>query len=294
MNRKAFLLYLRDLRDLEYARNKIKTIYNQQEYVTNKSIEEMKTPKWAIDSEHVDFGILILGGIVVAAVAAIGFFFKWVTDICSDDILDYLISCCTNIISKACWGLCVILAVVFIISFGENIASARASKKHNDKERARINGNIKTINNLKITWEAQKNYLTREYAKVGNLLNTYYSQNILPMQYRNLSALIYIYQYMATSNANLETVLLHAHMEDGIQRIERRLNDIIRQNEEIIFSQHIAEAHNRKMVEQNKQMLSSLGRIENSASETAYYSKMTANYARTIEYFETARYLQSR
>ena len=30
------------------------------------------------------------------------------------------------------------------------------------------------------------------------------------------------------------------------------LNDIIRQNEEIIFSQHIAEAHNRKMVEQNK------------------------------------------
>lgn len=72
------------------------------------------------------------------------------------------------------------------------------------------------------------------------------------------------------------------------------LNDIIRQNEEIIFLQHIAEAHNRKMVEQNKQMLSSLGRIENSANETAYYSKMTANYARTIEYFETARYLQSR
>ena len=32
-------------------------------------------------------------------------------------------------------------------------------------------------------------------------------------------------------------------------------HDIIRQNEEIIFLQHIAEAHNRKMVEQNKQML---------------------------------------
>ena len=41
--------------------------------------------------------------------------------------------------------------------------------------------------------------------------------------------------------------------EKGKRR--RILNDIIRQNEEIIFLQHIAEAHNRKMVEQNKQML---------------------------------------
>lgn len=99
---------------------------------------------------------------------------------------------------------------------------------------------------------------------------------------------------MSTSRADLEVVLLHTHMEEGIRRIESKLGEIIRQNEQIIFSQHIAEAQNNKLIAQNKNMLNSLGRIENNTGEAAYYSRMAANYARSIEYFQAARYLESR
>lgn len=111
--------------------------------------------------------------------------------------------------------------------------------------------------------------------------------NILAMQYRNLPALIYIYQYMSTSKASLEVVLLHTHMEDGIRRIESKLNEIIAQNEQIIFAQHIAES-------QNENMLTSLSEIEKNTGDAAYYSRMAANYGRTVAYFETARYLEGR
>lgn len=40
MNRKAFLLYLRDLRDLEFARRKIASIYEKEEYKTRKTLEQ--------------------------------------------------------------------------------------------------------------------------------------------------------------------------------------------------------------------------------------------------------------
>lgn len=294
MNRDALLLYLRDLRDLEFARRKIVTIYENEEYKTNKSIEEMGTPKFKIDSEKADFSILPMGLGVSAIFAAIAYFLQWLSGKLTRDVIDRLVSFCLGIISKIFWVICIIMIVVTIVSMIKDIISSRNVKKSNDKERQRIEGNRETIRNTKRVWELRKEYLQKEYQRVTKIQNDYYSQNILAQQYRNLPALIYIYQYMSTSRADLEVVLLHTHMEEGIRRIESKLGEIIRQNEQIIFSQHIAEAQNNKLIAQNKNMLNSLGRIENNTGEAAYYSKMAANYARSIEYFQAARYLESR
>lgn len=58
MNRKALLLYLRDLRDLEFARRKIAAIYEKEEYKTRKTLEQLGTANLR-GGEKTDVGSLI-------------------------------------------------------------------------------------------------------------------------------------------------------------------------------------------------------------------------------------------
>lgn len=294
MNRNALLLYLRDLRDLEFARRKIAQMYEGEEYRIKKSLEELGTPKFGLDSEKADFSILTIGFGAAAIVGVIAYFLQWLSSGYTTDILDMLVDFCINVVSKICWGICIVIIITTIVGMVKNIRTATQMKKKNDKERERVEKNKDIISGTRRAWELRKGYLKKEYNRVVKLQNDYYSQNILAAQYRNLPALIYIYQYMSTSKADLEVVLMHTHMEDGIQRIERKLGEIIEQNENIIFAQHIAEAQNSRVIEQNKNMLNSLGRIENNTGDAAYYSRMAANYARTLEFFESAKYLESR
>lgn len=126
------------------------------------------------------------------------------------------------------------------------------------------------------------------------MLQEYYNQNILAKQYRELSALIYIYDYMSTSQESFRDVLFHEHMEDGIRKILNRLDQIIRQNEHIIFSQHRLEAQNDRMVSQNQQMLGRLERTEANTFTAAQYARISANYDRATAYFAEALYLENK
>lgn len=199
-----------------------------------------------------------------------------------------------NMLSKLLWGMCISGIAIGIIAFIKDVSTTSAIKNSNNAERRRVNNNQGTIRNIQKNWKLRQAYLQKEYDKVSKLQKDYYNLNILAMQYRNLPALIYIYQYMSTSRASLEVVLLHTHMEEGIRRIESKLNEIIAQNEQIIFAQHIAETQNEKIIAQNKNMLNSLSKIENNTGDAAYYSQMAANYGKAVAYFEAARYLEGR
>lgn len=126
------------------------------------------------------------------------------------------------------------------------------------------------------------------------MLTSYYGQNILASQYRNLPALIYIYDYMSTSQESFRDTLIHEHMENGIRKILDRLDTIISQNETIIFNQHRLEAQNNKMVYQNEEMLGSLQRAEQNTLAAAQYGELAANYSKTVAFFAEANYLQKK
>lgn len=285
MNRKALLLYLRDLRDLEFARRKIAAIYEKEEYKTKRTLEQLGTANIR-GGEKTDVGSLIKV-LIAAGVLGVGaYFFQWCGRIDDNFFL--------NMMAKLLWGICIFSVAIGIIAFIKDVSATSAIKNSNNAERRRVNNNQGTIQNIQKNWKLRQVYLQKEYDKVLKLQKEYYNMNILAMQYRNLPALIYIYQYMSTSKASLEVVLLHTHMEDGIRRIESKLNEIIAQNEQIIFAQHIAESQNEKIIAQNENMLTSLSEIEKNTGDAAYYSRMAENYGRTVAYFETARYLEGR
>ena len=122
-------------------------------------------------------------------------------------------------------------------------------KKIMTREEKRIADNQELINQVKSNWKKKETYIQSEYRKVYELKKNYYDQNILAKPYRNLPALIYIYDYISTSSASLSETLLHEHIDYGIKKIVERLDYIIKQNQAIIFNQHRQEARNQTMIE---------------------------------------------
>lgn len=80
-----------------------------------------------------------------------------------------------------------------------------------------------------------------EYRTIRSLLNDFYSMNILSESYRNIQAVYYLYNYMSASQECLSDALVHEHMENRIRRVLAIMNEIVSQNEKIIFHQRIIE-----------------------------------------------------
>ena len=130
--------------------------------------------------------------------------------------------------------------------------------EHNKNEDIRLEKNQQLINEILIKKDDYEKYMKGQYVTVSNLLNDYYNMNLLPNPYRNLASVYYIYDYMSSSQESLQDTFVHEHMENGIQRIISKLDYIIEQNEQIIFSNRILESQNESIKQQNCNMLSSL------------------------------------
>ena len=151
---------------------------------------------------------------------------------------------------------------------------------------------IGELNEFSQEYAETLSYLSNEFNKVDSILTAYYSQNILPKQYRNIASLIYIYDYMSSSQESFSNALLHEHMEKGIQEILSRLDYIIQQNGYMIFNQHRIEAQNQNIISQNRSMLETLERTERNAVEANQYAQL--NYSKTTAFFAAATYLEQK
>lgn len=163
---------------------------------------------------------------------------------------------------------------------------------------ALVKKNDEEYSKLKGKWDKYLDYLDNERDKVQALLDNEYNLNLIPKYYRELAPIYYIYEYMSTSKESLTDTLLHTHIEDGIRRIEKKLDCIIEQNKEIIFGNRKIINNTRQLHEDTTQMLYNMEQqlksqeyIENNTEEAAYYAKIAANYCEANAYFSLAKYL---
>lgn len=191
--------------------------------------------------------------------------------------------------------LMMIVALRSMISAERKVSkSNKKAKKHNADERARVESNANSIAKMEQEYAETLSYLSNEFNKVDSILTAYYSQNILPKQYRNIASLIYIYDYMSSSQERFSNALLHEHMEKGIQEILSRLDYIIQQNGYMIFNQHRIEAQNQNIISQNRSMLETLERTERNTVEANQYAQLSLNYSKTTAFFAAATYLEQK
>ena len=129
-----------------------------------------------------------------------------------------------------------------------------------------------------------------------DLLLSFYNMNVIPLEYRNVTAMCYIYDYMSTSQATLAEALLHEKLENGIQRIESRLNIMLDYLDNVLYETRCIRAENQVAVEriinQNNQMLKKMETAAQNTAEAAEYAQLASNYAHANAYFSLANYLK--
>ena len=291
INRNALLLYLRDLRDLEIAKKKISALYSKEKKYMENELVYMKTPSLRVENDVPDYS----GGFMMLGIGIVGTLFAgWITLGLGTGFF--------TIIFKLFFGgmtiMCIIMTIlglVMIISDDREVSkSNKEAKKHNAEEKARVENNADRVAQMEREYKQTLSYLSSEYNKADSLLTAYYNQNLLPKQYRNLASLIYIYDYMSTSQESFSDTLIHEHMENGIQKILSRLDYIVQQNEYMIFNQHRIEAQNKNMISQNESMLKSLERTEQNTFESKEYAQLSLNYNKATAFFAAATYLEQR
>lgn len=129
--------------------------------------------------------------------------------------------------------------------------------------------------------------ISNEISKAKKLLKKAYDINLIPQQFRNIYAVWFIYDYIATSNESLSAAFLHCDLD----KIKQKLDTIIEQQKEIIINQRILMAQNAQMIEQNSQTLNRLASIERNTERAAQYAEIASNNAETCAWIGLANYI---
>ena len=291
MNRGALLLYLQNVRDLEVARYVLNEKHGEKQVEYNRNYnyyyrepdlkqypyEPMmeKCGKWKI-------------GIVCAVV--LGIF---------------------NLVVRL-WVLA-ILAFAFVIYGIIHIVMAEKSNyerqfkyeyqykvTHRQNEKAIADAKDRQRQGSVITanWNAECEEYEKNIEEIGNILTLFYDMNIIAKEYRgNLAALQYIYEVAESTQLPYEQICLQMKMEDGIRRVESKLNEIVNKVEDLIFETRCVQMQQNEIVnsliEKNNKMLKTLQQTEQNSALTAQYAQLASNYAEANAYFSLATYLKN-
>lgn len=134
---------------------------------------------------------------------------------------------------------------------------------------------------------------TKERDRIQNLLQKAYGANVIPNQYRNIYAAIYLYEWFRSSGAD---DLEHALSMFVLEEIKDRLDTVIRNQSDVILNQQIMIANQYKSLEQQQNLESTmrakLDSIEANQEQQLCYTRMIESNTATTAYFAASEYIR--
>ena len=184
------------------------------------------------------------------------------------------------------------------IHLSKEVTEIENKEKKESYEKALATVKMNAVENEKLTamvpqLEAQRKICVGDLEKARDLLREFYNVNIIPSQYRNLYAAVYLYDYFKTSQStDLERALTLYVLEE----IKSRLDTIIQQHSQAILNQQIMIANQRKTHQLQqahaKSMRAKLDNIIASNEERNTYLEMIEANTKATAYFAAANYLK--
>lgn len=165
-------------------------------------------------------------------------------------------------------------------------------ERHNLNEHERERRNRFELVTLESYWVSRALWYKQEFEKQDTLLKRFYDMNLIPAQFCTVSAVCWIYDYMAASEKSLTAALSEQLIEDGIRRLEAKLDTIISNLETIVYETRCIRENSERSIAQNSSMLDALRRTESNALVAAQYAELSANYSKANAYFSLATYLK--
>lgn len=286
--RDALVLYLQDVRDLEVMESLFKSKIsegeynielNRKKYLTSNQVEIPKESATSKVGTAIGKIFLIYFAIsVILIILSVAFYFITShnnTQINATDVIAMVISVAGMLITPI--GLSLLIIWVIKKRKDTRNASVERALKHNieDEERLRRNREAFLLQ-FEQPWAKRKEFLQNACKEIRGALEQDYALNIIPLQYRNLQAAIYLYDFMSTSRQPFAQALDHAQIDDGIRRIESKLNVIISQNEAQLKQLAQIRSNTDTLIQQGNAILAA-------QVATAYYASSAAAHARSID-----------
>ena len=297
MKREAVVFYLKELRDLEIAKYKLNDKmknekYNYYTYNSNNGkayLQEVPQFNSIVGLAKLIFEIAMF---IIAAISLV-MLVKIMWQSKGWGIFDEF-----GKLMKYTFVLC-LSAGVGGAAFAHGWCGYFGEKKRyhriileNKKEEERVRENQNKLANYKQQYDENMSVYKEGLKKVEQLLTDYYSLNIIPKQYRNIQSIMYIYDYMQSSQEDLRDALFSNQINEGINKIVEKLDTIINNQGEMIMANRRIESKQQSIINQNNQMLNSFQNIEANTEESAYYSKLSAYYNAANAYYSYAKYLE--
>ena len=305
MKREALVLYIENIRDLEVAKEQankgwLNTKKDRDMILggLSRNIERMAPP---VKEDYVKINIgssliiLLVSGILLIGVVFFGAVIsrKLIIESNFGDPGINSFKEFMNIGGVLIIGMCVVLFIWAIQKRDESeqkyLAAVTEYEKYNEAAEKQEKTNRYKYETVYKAYKDKMDFYQSENKRIGNILNEFYSMNVIPIQFRDLKQMIYIYDYLTTTEATLETALFETQIEDGIKRIEDKLDIILEGIEKHIMETRCMNVKNHEAVQRqinsNALMLSDLKRAEQNAADAAAYEKLMVNYSLANTYF---------
>lgn len=135
---------------------------------------------------------------------------------------------------------------------------------------------------------------SQERSRAYSALQRVYSANIIPGNYRNLYASVYLYDWFSTSGADDVDMALNTFV---LEEIKSRLDAIINQLSNVLLNQEIMKTNQQNAMAQQQQqsamMRAKLNQIAASSEQRNRYLDMIESNTAAIAFFSSAQYIRN-
>ena len=284
--------YIQNVCALEITRKKIDSVISSLNYTIYKNQEKMKPNepvKMKYESESLTNGILRLGGGILLVCGALLLFMNLFIPKGQNPFLGFS------------WFVTIVGGAFFFVTTWISKEIDKNNEWIDEQYEMAVNRYesdcIKAKNEAEQKNAPLKKQLTmwnQELKQVNELLQNSYYANVIPGQYRNLYAAVYLNDYFTNSGEDDLAMALNTFV---LEQIKVKLDIIIEQNSQILLNQHVIISNQRLAMEQQegyKAMLADkLSKISSSIDEQNRTLQMVECSSKATAYFAEAEYIRN-
>lgn len=197
------------------------------------------------------------------------------------------------------------IGLLMLIGMAEDpLYDIQSTWRYNKSERRRYKYETETLDNRVHQWKHRMDTIVPirkkadfwygELRKAENLLDELYSVNIIPGQYRNKYAALYLYQYFSESQFDDLAMALNTFV---LEEIKEKLDKIIRNQSEILINQRLQIAMQRESNElqkkHTKMMKAKLDNMQTTLEEHNSYLRMIESDTATTAFLTKVNYIRN-
>lgn len=177
-----------------------------------------------------------------------------------------------------------------VVSISDYIDSKKRYTEYTQSHNKWIIKDIERVKNENIKKQNLINLhkqIKNELTDIENIRKKLYSHNIIPIQFREIYSIYYLYNFVSTSQESLSKAFLHCDLD----AIKTQIDTLIRQNDAILRNLNsLSRSINNLSKENNRVFDNMINIIKDNNSQRMQYEQMKLDSLNNLEFYAKANF----